>query len=120
VDADRLRRQAQSAAVDVGDRLAGRHRDAPVGDLGGIMQDGAGQSARDERSSRRVRPIGEGFVHDGQPFRGRQPEEGPSRQTEQWQGAVVVEDGADDGGSLFLVVDDRVVQRPVRLDVSDA
>jgi hypothetical protein len=58
-------------------------------------------------------------VDHGETRLGGEPEPGRAGQTEHRQRAVVVGDRADDGGSLRLVMADRVVEGAVRLHVTD-
>ncbi len=120
VHADRPRRQqVERAALDVGDRLAGGHRDAA-----------ARRSRRRRAAPRRAagaRPASPSGVYARSanaswtvvsPASLGQPQPRRAGQAEHRQGAVVVDDRRDDGGRLLLVVHDRVVERAVRLHVA--
>ena len=82
------------------------------------MEDGIRLTPGDEGALGCVVAVGEGLPDRAQPGLLGLPEPGGPRQAEDGQARVVGEDGLDDRGGLLLVADDRVVERPVRLDVA--
>ena len=82
-----------------------------------VVQDGAGFPARDERSGRRVGPVGERLCDAAHSALGRQPQHQRARQAHHREVLVVGGHGVQDGVGLRLVVDDRVVEGAVRLHV---
>lgn len=91
------------------------HPGDPVGDDVRVVQDGTGLASADQLPVGCVGPIGEGLTDRLRAFIGGDVQRGRAGQAEQRQGRVVGANGRHDRACLLLVMDDRVVQRAVRL-----
>ena len=122
MDAEGCRVHAHRGAVGrLHHTLAGEAERA-IGDLRGVVQQGAGGAARNERAIGKVPAVEEGLEHEGQSGGARgaldlaaQAEHGQRATEPLGEGR----DRGDDRVRLIGVGGDRVVERTVRLDVAD-